>query len=583
MCGIVGKVKLNNEKVTTKEIQNMLSVIKHRGPDGNGIFVEDNIGLGHTLLKIQDLSDSALQPYKYGNYVLTYNGEIYNFLDLKKELISNGYNFESSSDTEVLIKYIDYKGIDKTLQEIEGCYAIALFDKENDELYLIRDKFGIKPLYYYTDEDNLIWASEIKSILQNENIKRQVDIETIAISLSCKLWMDPIKTLFKDIYMLEPGSYIKIDKFKNKIKHIYYKIDTNKKYDNYNEVITKFSEEFYNSIEKKLISKVPVAAFLSGGLDSSIVCKLLNDSMQKKLSTYTIKYDYDKDLDLNHAKKLSNEENFDQHNILISEDMYNIENIDKVTYYVEEILIDKVYIPMYFNYKAAKDDGYTVVVSGQGSDEPWLGYIFTWKLFQYTDENITKKTLINDYYIKNMVFKDKLNKDFENMLQNTMENYLDRNLRINKEDILNSYADLSIKTILHDLLMQEDKLAMANSVESRVPFVDNHRLIELAYNVNSTMKLQDGREKYIVRKFAEGKINNDIIEREKYPFPEPPSVYNKKIEELCIHNWEHIKKSKILNKILKKEKLENIANFTPLEQWWLLIYWRFEEVFKMEV
>lgn len=583
MCGIVGKVNKKNEKINKSEIYNMLSVIKHRGPDGEGIYINNNIGLGHNLLKIQDLSDDAIQPYKYKNYVLTYNGEIYNFLELKKELIENSYSFETSTDTEVLIKYIDYKGLKETLNRIEGCFAIAIYNEKKKDTYIIRDRFGIKPLYYYNDNDNMIWASEIKSILQNKNVKRKFDYETIAISLNCRLWMDPQKTFFKEINMLEPGTFIKIDKFGNVNKIRYYKIPKKYKYKNIEDIINKFSIELDDSIRKKLISKVPLAAFLSGGLDSSIVCKILNDNMTDKLSTYTIKYNNDNDLDVNHAKILSDKENFRQHNILINEDMYNIENINKVIYYVEEILIDKVYIPMYFNYKAAKDDGYTVVVSGQGADEPWLGYIFTWKIFKYLDKNITEEKLIDNYYIYNMIFKDKLNENFKKTMKPAMKNYLTNNLKINKVDILNSYSDLSIKTILHDLLVQEDKLAMANSIESRVPFVDNHRLMELSYNVESKIKILDGREKYIIRRFADNKINREILTRKKYPFPEPPSIYNEHIKRICLENWDRIKKSKILNKIIDIKKLESIDNFTSIEQWWLLMYWRFEEVFEMEV
>ena len=217
MCGIVGKMNFNKEKINKEEILKMLSVIKHRGPDGNDFFIKNNLGLGHALLKIQDLTDFSLQPYESENYVLTYNGEIYNFLELKKELIQKGINFYSSGDTEVLIKYIEYAGLEETLQKIEGCFAIALYDKRQENLYIVRDRFGIKPLYYYMNNNKIIFASEIKSILTDNSVKRKFDLETVAISINCRLWMDPVKTLFKDIYMLEPGTYLKIDRYFNLI------------------------------------------------------------------------------------------------------------------------------------------------------------------------------------------------------------------------------------------------------------------------------------------------------------------------------------------------------------------------------
>lgn len=582
MCGIVGIVNYDNKKVKSNELNKMLKKIKHRGPDGNGIYIDDNVGLGHVLLKIQDTSDMSKQPYVYKNLVLTYNGEIYNFKELRQKLIKKNYKFDTDGDTEVLIKMLECYGLDKTLNQLEGCYAFALYNKDTKETYLVRDRFGIKPLYYYEDSNRLIFCSEIKGILECDNVKRIFNMDKILISLNCRLWLDQESTLFKGINCLKPGSYLKIDK--NGIKKIeYYKLNFTDEYNNPDDLVKDFKKEFESSVKKKLISKVPVAAFLSGGIDSSIVCKLLSDYSKTRLSTYTICYDFDNNIDLNHANILADAEDFNRHNILITENMYDIKTIDKVTYGVEEILIDKVYIPMYFNYKSAKKDGYTVVVSGQGSDEVWLGYIFTWKIFKYINEMYNQKDLINYYYKNNMIFKDKINDNLEQKLDNTLMNYLNSNLIMNKQDEINSYGDLSLKTILHDLLIQEDKIAMMNSIESRVPFVDNHKIVELAYKASSKIKTYDGKEKYIVRKYAEGKIDDSIINREKYPFPEPPKIYNNIITKICKDNWEEIKKSNIINALIKKELLNSIENFTELEQWWLLVYWRFEMVFNMEV
>lgn len=582
MCGITGKINFNNKIVKKSEIQRMLKEIKHRGPDGEGIYVENNIGMGHVLLKIQDISDNSKQPFFYKNLCLVYNGEIYNYKQLKRTLKAKGYSFETTGDTEILIKIIDYYGLEKALKKVEGCFAFALYNKDKKTTILVRDRFGIKPLYYYRDNNRLIYSSEIKGILTDERVPKLFNLEKVLISFNCKLWLDNETTFFKNINAITPGHYLVIDE-NYEIKDVeYYKLKFNEKYDNPDKLIDDFGKEFEKSVKKKLISKVPIAAFLSGGLDSSIVCKLLNNYSKQKLNTYTICYDFDDDLDLNHATELSNREDFEQHNILISEEMYNLDNIDKVTYGVEEILIDKVYIPMYFNYKAAKDDGFTVVVSGQGSDEVWLGYVFTWKIFKYLKERYNKETLIKDYYIDNMLFKKKLNKECDKMIPIIMKNYLD-NFLVETKDELNSYADLSLKTILHDLLVQEDKIAMMSSVESRVPFVDDHKIVELAYKASSQIKLFDGREKYIVRKYCKGKINDSIVEREKYPFPEPPKIYNNFVTKLCEEHWDKIKKSKIVNKVINKKELESVSNFTEMEQWWLLVYWRFETVFNMEV
>ena len=292
-------------------------------------------------------------------------------------------------------------------------------------------------------------------------------------------------------------------------------------------------------------------------------------------------------MDLIHAEELAKKESFKQNNILITEDYYTIENIDKVIHSVEEILIDKVYLPVYFNYKAAKDDGFTVVLNGQGSDEVWLGYIFNWNIFNYTKETDSIEKLINEYYMPNIIFKDKISVEFKNKVKDTLREYLADTLtkysKANDNDKLNEYSIMSIKTILHDLLMQEDKLAMAHSVESRVPFVDNHRLVELSMKLPGKLKIKDGREKYILRQYGKDLLPESIIKRRKYAFPEPPNVYDKKIRKICEEHWHDITKSVIVNEMLDKQYLKGSEMFTDRELWWILVYWRFENIFKMEV
>lgn len=584
MCGIVGKYDFK-KIVQKKEIENMLNLIVHRGPDYGKVWVKDNIGLGHRLLKIQDLSEKSFQPYKYENFIMSYNGEIYNYQELREILESKNIKFESSGDTEVLIKCFKYFGIPKTLNRIEGCFAIALYDLERKILYLIRDRLGIKPLHYYKDKNGIVFSSEIKAILQNAGIKRKYNVENIVISLACRLWMHPKWTMFKNIYNVEPGTYLKIEK--NEIKEVrYYDFNYSNKINDENEAIQKFGDEFEKSVKKKLISKVPIAAFLSGGIDSSLVCKIAQNNMQENLNTYTICYEKDNDLDLIHANELAQKEKFNQHNILIKQEDYTIENIDNVIYAVEEILIDKVYLPVYFNYREAKNDGFTVVLNGQGSDEVWLGYIFNWNIFNYTHKTDDLNKLIEEYYLPNIIFKDKLNAKFKENIMQTLKKYLKDTLEVyskkENDDKLNDYSIMSLKTILHDLLLQEDKLAMAHSVESRVPFVDDHKLVELSMQMPGNLKIKDGREKYILRQYGKDKLPKSIIQRKKYAFPEPPNVYDAMIKKLCQENWQEISKCKILNEIIDKRFWKDINLFSNRELWWLLVYWRFDNVFKME-
>jgi len=584
MCGIVGKYKFKGN-IESQDIKNMLNSITHRGPDYGDIWLKDNIGLGHRLLKIQDLSQKSFQPYKYGKYVMSYNGEIYNYQIIREQLEKENIFFESSGDTEVLIKCFEEYGVNRTLNMIEGCFAIALYDTVNDILYLIRDRVGIKPLHYYINNEGIIFASEIKAILQNKEVRKNYNLENIIISLACRLWMHPKWTMFNNIFNVEPGTYLKIEK--DNVKEIkYYDLKYTNELNDEKIAIQEFGNEFEKTIKSKLISKVPIAAFLSGGIDSSLVCKIAQDKIKNRLNTYTICYEKDDDQDLIHAKELAEKENFKQHNILIKQEDYTIKNIDEVIYAVEEILIDKVYLPVYFNYREAKKDGFTVVLNGQGSDEVWLGYIFNWNIFNYTKETDNVEKLIESYYMPNMIFKGKFKKDFNENIKNTLKKYLKDTLekysKNEDDDKLNDYSIMSIKTILHDLLLQEDKLAMAHSVESRVPFVDDHKLIELSMKMPSKLKIKDGREKYILRKFGEDKLPESIIKRRKYAFPEPPDIYDSKIKNICIENWNSISECKILNRIIDNKYWENIDNFSNRELWWLLVYWRFESVFKME-
>lgn len=212
MCGIVGEYRFDKYNVKKEDVQRMLDTIIHRGPDYGKIYVNNYIGMGHRLLKIQDLSEDSTQPYKYNNYIMIYNGEIYNFQELRDNLKSVGYEFSTIGDTEVLIKCFDFYGVEKTLNIIEGCFAIALYDTKKDKLYLIRDRFGIKPLHYYMDEEKILFASEIKAIISNNTVTRKYDIENVLLSFACKLWMHPIKTMFKNIHNIFPGTYIEISK-----------------------------------------------------------------------------------------------------------------------------------------------------------------------------------------------------------------------------------------------------------------------------------------------------------------------------------------------------------------------------------
>lgn len=390
-----------------------------------------------------------------------------------------------------------------------------------------------------------------------------------------KLWLSGSETFFKDVYLIPPGSYFIIKDGKIKAKKQYYVFKQNENPDLPVDEGVKFFEKYFSdSVRSRLISKVPVAAFLSGGIDSSLLCKYVKDNINEQLTTYTIEYESDTKLDLKHAKKLSEKEEFEFKKTQINPDIYSLENMDEITYHMEEIMMDKVYLADYFNFKAAKKDGYTVVLHGQGGDEPWLGYLHTEKIYS---ENQSFESLTS-FFMTEMVFSNKINPKIKTRLEEIILKYLNDNFG-KSDDKLNNVAYLAVNTILHNLLLQEDKLAMAHSVEARVPYVDKD-LIELSFKLSGADKSKNNKEKYIASVVSKSKLPKSIIERDKLPFPEPPSNYDVHFRNLVSDNWKQISNSKLVNELINPELLYSIDNFNKKEIWWLLNLWRFEVVFE---
>lgn len=587
MCGIAGIYNKTDCVVDRGEINEMLEAIHHRGPDNQGFYLDYDVALGHRLLKIQDLSKLAFQPILGENYVMVYNGEIYNYRELRLKLKQMNISIKSTGDTEVLLQCFETWGVDKTLELVDGCYAIALFEKKNRDLYLIRDRVGIKPLYYYIDKNRIIFCSEIKGILRNNEIIPRINIDTVLLSFVCKLWMPHEETMFKGIKMIEQGTYLKVNCEGNVSKTRYYEYKFDIKKDVFlEENIEQVKNLLIESVEKKLLAEVPVAAFLSGGIDSSLICKIANDISVRPLHVYTVWYGDCKDPDYMCSKELAEKEGLIYHNTIIKSEDYSLKELDKVIYCVEELLIDKVYLSDYYNYKRAKQDGFTVVLNGQGADECWLGYLDNWHIYDYidvSDSEIVSK-LISSYYMKNYLFEGKLKKEHVKHLKYCLEKYLYNNLMCyENEDMTSKMQILSLRTILHDLLMQEDKLAMAHSIESRVPYVDSNDMMKISLSIDGKTKVYDGREKYILRALGKQILPETIITRKKMPFQEPPKNYNSIIVQSFDECIQAIQESKIVRYLFDKYWIQNIQLMNEYEKWWILNLWRFEKIFETEV
>jgi len=390
MCGIAGMFHYKTKELVVEDtLKAMRDAMSHRGPNGgdNWISADRKVGLAHRRLSIIDLTNAANQPMQNedGTIWITFNGEIYNHASLRQELIKKGHIFRTDhSDTEVLIHGFEQWGIDDLLDRIEGDYAFSVWDDNLQQLFICRDRVGVKPLYFSFTDDGLIFASEIKALIEYPSIKPEVDLLAMFHYLSFLTTPAPL-TMFKGIYKLPAGFYMSID-YTGKIRSKrYWEAGTGKSgnadlLDGMNEIE---KEQFYiqgirdrltKGVEKRMMSDVPIGVFLSGGIDSSVNVALMSKFTEKPLETFTVGFkDYTHLNELEYAKAIAKQFKTNHHEILIDEkDM--MDYIDDLVYHQDEPLADWVCIPLYFVSKLAKDKGVTVIQVGEGSDEQFAGY-----------------------------------------------------------------------------------------------------------------------------------------------------------------------------------------------------------------
>ena len=370
MCGING-FNFSDERL----IQKMNKKVKHRGPDDLGYFVDNGISLGHTRLSIIDLSEKAHQPMFSldNNYVITYNGELYNFKEIRKELKNKGFKFISNSDTEVVLNsYIAY-GKD-CLQKFNGIFSFAIWDKKKKQLFAARDYFGVKPFFYYFKNNKFIFSSEIKSILEY-NIDKELDYQSLNTYFRF-LYIPGPQTIFKNVKKLLPGNYLIFKDNKLEISK-YYNLSNEKK--NYSFIKAKelVKDKFDKAVKRQLVSDRPLGVFLSGGIDSTAILGSMSKLVDHKIKTFTVKFDIDieKDkfnIDSELAKKTSKYYNTDHNELLVTaKDVVN--NLEKVVYHMDDLVSNHTQIATYLLAKMSKNK-VDVVLGGDGADEIFGGY-----------------------------------------------------------------------------------------------------------------------------------------------------------------------------------------------------------------
>ena len=536
MCGINGIVSKNKDK--EKLIHKMNDKIKHRGPNAEGVYVDDNVALGQRRLSIIDLSDGGNQPiYNEDKSILVvYNGEIYNYQELRDEL--SNHTFTTKTDTEVLVHGYEEWGYD-IVKKLRGMFAFCIYDTNKNELFIARDHFGIKPFYYYKNDDAFLFGSEIKSFLEYPTFKKELNRDMLGAYLTFSFTPGDY-TFFKDVYKLAPGHYMVINTKTREYKiDRYFKLEFSSTNKSYEKVVDEISKIMKESVKYHLISDVEVGSFLSSGIDSSYLV-----SMARPDKTYTVGYDNKKYSEIEYAKDLASRLNIQNISSKISKEEY-MNAISDVFYHMDEPTTDACSIAVYFLSKLASQD-VKVVLSGEGADEFFGGYN------SYDDNIYTKlplwfrkfiasvcKILPKNKYTRYLIRRGKsfedsyvsINRNFyDDELEDVLkfDDYLknkdilkDTYLEYRNESELNKKLAIDIRYWLSDNILNiVDKMTMAFSIESRVPFTDIE-VFKLASSLPSKYKVRDGVTKASLREAAKRDIPNESYKKKKLGFPVP--------------------------------------------------------------
>jgi asparagine synthase (glutamine-hydrolysing) len=520
MCGIVGEY-LFNEKPSKDNFELLLDKIKSRGPDYSGFVVKDHIILGHSRLSIIDLSSASNQPFEDDEAELSmvYNGCIYNYIELRAELIKIGHSFKTNGDTEVVLKSYKEWG-PESLSRFEGDFAIAIWDNRERKLFLARDRFGVKPLYYADEKNFFRFGSTLQSIIVKKDIDLQLDPESLHMHFTLHAVVPAPNTIFKNIKKVPPGHYLTIDENKKILFKKYWSLDNLNK----NNYITDEKEALYltkktlkESIDKRLsASDTDVGVLLSGGLDSSLIVALAKDKFPN-LKTYSIGFDDDQEekgsefyfsdqvvekFNTNHKKFIINNESV-LHKLpdafkSMSEPMVAQ---DAIAFFMLSELVSKEV---------------KVVLSGQGADEAFAGYF--WYQNIALEKNHHKNFAKHYFDRSNDEMKSFLNINFDEDFSLKM---IEKNFKdIGSKSLLRNVLNFDITTlVVDDPVKRVDNMTMAWGLEARVPFLD-HKLIELSSNIDANMHLKRNGKK-LLKDISDNLLPNEIISRKKGYFPMP--------------------------------------------------------------
>lgn len=531
MCGIAGIFRPNERQVHSNELKAMTDVIVHRGPDGEGYWTKDNIGFGHRRLSIIDLSDNANQPMHFANerYTITYNGEIYNYLELREKLISKGYSFRSKSDTEVVLALYDQKK-ESFLKDLDGMFAMAIWDDKEKSLFCARDRFGEKPFYYSYSNGNLYFCSEMKG-LWAAGIRKELDPHmTEHYMLSGRVTKNEnTSTFYKGIKQLEAAHYMIVREGKQPEISRYYEINISKcETLNEDQAIEKFSEIFTKSVSLRLRADVTVGSSLSGGLDSSsivmMIDKLKNESARQ--NTFSARFkDFSKDEGEHIHQVIKVCKNVLGHEIYPSnEEMQS--DFEKLKWHQEEPFASASIFAQWKVMSLAKHHKTIVLLDGQGADEYLAGYLPYYRTY-FKQLYFTNKSHYKNEFKSYNNLRDNSAVSVEEQetlrmkIGRIKKKLLNQPLPYNSDSLSNELKTHVQSFGLKELLRYADRNAMAHSREVRLPFLSHH-LVDYVFSLPDNMKLRNGYTKYILRKSMESILPKSITWRIDKIGYEPP-------------------------------------------------------------
>jgi asparagine synthase (glutamine-hydrolysing) len=582
VCGIAGFIDFNL-RLDNNILQKMNSRIEHRGRDFKGFFFKTtdnyNIGLTHTRLAIIDaFNKKANQPMQFKKSVIVYNGEIYNFKDIKKELMQFGYSFNTNSDTEVILKAFDKWGV-KCVEKFRGMFAFAIL--KDNKLFIIRDRVGIKPLYYSFMEDKFLFGSELKSF--EFLINKKIDKNALYNFFSYGYIKHPL-SIFEGVYKLSPGEYLIFDLNTKKIKkNKYWQLKRDFKYENFS--ISDIENLLKESINLRLVSDVDVGIFFSGGIDSTLVASLVD----KKLDLFFIEFEGKENKEVEKISKILNK-NLEKF-VIYPKDIK--EAFLDFSYIYDEPFGDNSAIPtmLLSKYTSKK---VKVVLSGDGGDELFFGYDRYRYLKKYNfiskvlklpfykflkdshfKDKITKLTLIDKYSI-DILSRVYLDADLVKLLNfNFKKNFFEKNSFDNRLDLLVMKYDL--EGYLADyILTKVDRASMFYSLEAREPLLD-HKVVEMAYNLPFEMKYKNNISKWVLKKILEKYIPKELIYKDKEGFSFPLKSWIR--DELKDIYFEFVNEKNLNHNLLNKEEVMRISNqffdkgnINPLKVWFILVF-----------